>query len=108
MNQQASHSQNDLFPAATYKLVATYQLGTPQEELSVHHQMRHIIAGIFLLGLALLFASGERPVSLRGFSLKISLYMFKKDFSLASFALILLLLAIYCLLYPLFYRCWHL
>ncbi len=114
MNQQKSTPppKYEPFSPAAYKLAATYQLGTPQEEFRVGHQIRYIAAGVILLCFGLFFASIEwsmhvkRTIPINIF-LPIILLLIKREPFLSILVLILFLTAFYCLFYPLFYRSWH-
>ncbi len=116
MNQQTSTPphppQYEPFLPAAYKLAATYQLGTPQEEFRVGHQTRYIVAGVILLCFGLFFASIEWSMHVKrniplNVLLPIILLLIKREPFLSILVLILFLTAFYCLFYPLFYRSWH-
>ena len=103
MSQSMPVVQNQPPSMQAQQLAETYQLGTPQEEYSVQLTRKTLFSGIASLVLTVVF----------GF-FAYTLYTSPQnvnDTNNAPFGLgigvVFLLGALYCLLYPLIYRSWH-
>ena len=103
MSQSMQVTQDQSPSVKAEQLAATYQLGTPQQEYGVHLTRMTLFCGIVSLVLAgsLGFFAYEMLTSPRN----------SNDINNAPFVIgvgvALLLVALYCLFYPIIYRSWH-